>query len=469
MAPLAARTSPRILKPTASMSDVPGELRRNAEARVGALLRDKWRVDQLLGIGGMAAVYAATHRNGKRAAIKILHAEAALVPEIRARFLREGYLANKVEHPGSVSILDDDVDVDGTVFLVMELLVGQTLESCREAGAIAAEDLLIVAYRALDVLAAAHARQIVHRDLKPANVFVCADGAVKILDYGIARLLDTHTPTGATGRDTALGTPGYMPPEQARGRWEEVDAQSDLWALGATLFAALTGHAVHQATTTNERLLAAMTLPAPALSDAAPGVSPELATLVDHALAFDKRARFPDAASMQAEVARVYEKVTGRSIAEAPALALATRQKSAHPGSPTLSVTNHAVSNPALRSVRPARSFGLSLVIAGALVLGLVALVLRSRRAPEARATERSAPTAAAAKPDTTVAAANAPPSVVAEAPSASVSATAPGPKAEPASIPKPRAGKKLPLQPPASATAASRTPAEPDPFTRRK
>src|SRR5262245_38776410 len=124
------------------MSSRDAEIKERAEARVGARLRDKWHIDALIGLGGMAAVYEATHRNGKRAAIKILHAEAAMVPDIRARFLREGYLANRVSHPGAVSILDDDVDVDGTVYLVMELLEGQTLDAFRGARTLAFDELL---------------------------------------------------------------------------------------------------------------------------------------------------------------------------------------------------------------------------------------------------------------------------------------------------------------------------------------
>src|SRR5262249_20165266 len=157
-------------------------------------------------------------------------------------------------------ILDDDVDVDGTVFLVMELLEGQTLEAAREAGGVAWEELFVIAHRVLDVLAAAHDKSIVHRDLKPADRFVCGDRSVKILDFGIARLYDVPSATGATGRDTALGTPGYMPPEQAQGRWDAVDGQSDLWSLGATLFAVLGERPVHQTPTLNEQLLAAMTV-----------------------------------------------------------------------------------------------------------------------------------------------------------------------------------------------------------------
>jgi serine/threonine-protein kinase len=384
------------------MTQADSELKRRAEGRVGSLLRDKWRIDALLGIGGMAAVYSATHRNGKRGAVKILHAEAALSPDVRARFLREGYLANKVEHPGAVSILDDDVDVDGTVFLVMELLHGQTLESAREHAAIAPADLLLVAHHVLDVLVAAHGKHIVHRDLKPANVFVCRDGSVKILDFGIARLHGAlPVPTGGTGRDTALGTPGYMPPEQARGRWDEVDGQSDLWSLGATLFAAQSGRPVHQAPTLNEQLLAAMTMPAPPLASVAPGVPEPLAALVDRALAFDKAERFVDAAAMQLEVARVYETLTHATLTAAPPLGLARHVASVRPDTATLAASNHAVPNRERAAPRRAVLWpGAFAGAVAALLFGVIGFVTRSNdgaTGTPASATQSARPPAAGA------------------------------------------------------------------------
>ena len=100
------------------------ELVERAKERVGLVLRDKWRLDTLLGVGGSAAVYAATHRNGKRGAIKLLHPEFASQADFVERFLQEGYVANKIEHPGAVSILDDDRTDDGLAFLVLELLEG---------------------------------------------------------------------------------------------------------------------------------------------------------------------------------------------------------------------------------------------------------------------------------------------------------------------------------------------------------
>src|SRR5262249_54182358 len=140
-----------------------------ARARIGKVLRDKWRLERLLGVGGMACVYAATHRNGKRGAVKILHAELALDAETRTRFLREGYVANKVDHPGAVSVLDDDTTDDGAVFLVMELLEGQAVDAraaSRPGSRLETAEVIAIAEQLLDVLAAAHDKGIVHRDLK---------------------------------------------------------------------------------------------------------------------------------------------------------------------------------------------------------------------------------------------------------------------------------------------------------------
>jgi serine/threonine protein kinase len=283
-----------------------------ALARVGTTLREKWRLDNLLGVGGMAAVYSSTHRNGNRVAIKLLHPELAVNQEIRQRFLREGYLANKVEHPGAVTVLDDEVDDEGAVFLVMELLDGETLaDRCeRKARSLAVEEILLVADQLLDVLAAAHDKKIVHRDIKPDNIFLCRSGEIKLLDFGIARLRELSTSATRTG--AAMGTPAYMAPEQARARWKEVDARTDVWAVGATLFRLLTGRVVHQADTVNEQLLAAMTRPAPSLQSIVPTAPPVVVEIIDRALAFDRKDRWPDARRMQQAVRSAYQTLTGK-------------------------------------------------------------------------------------------------------------------------------------------------------------
>src|SRR6516225_3696095 len=110
----------------ADLEDDPQVIR--ARGRIGTLLQDKWRLETLIGVGGMAAVYGATHRNGKRVAVKMLHEEFSHDPEVRNRFLQEGYAANTIQHEGAVSVLDDDLAPDGSAFLVMELLEGETVE-----------------------------------------------------------------------------------------------------------------------------------------------------------------------------------------------------------------------------------------------------------------------------------------------------------------------------------------------------
>src|SRR5262245_41452250 len=163
--------------------------RAAALTRVGETLHQKWRIDRLIEIGGMAAVYQATHRNGKKVAIKMLHPSLAAHADVRERFLREGYVANQVEHPGAVSILDDDITPEGLPFLVMELLEGESLDAwmSRVGEILPVGDVLAVADQVLDVLAAFHARNVIHRDIKPGNLFVTRAGIVKVLDFGLAR------------------------------------------------------------------------------------------------------------------------------------------------------------------------------------------------------------------------------------------------------------------------------------------
>ena len=230
---------------------------RFARERIGRVLRGKYRLDRVLGVGGMAAVYAATHRNKKRFAVKMLHPELSLHEDIRTRFLREGYLANSVEHPGAVAVLDDDVAEDGSAFIVMELLEGTTVEQLwgGYGKRLPLGVVLSIGDAVLDVLISAHSKRIVHRDLKPANLFLTADGRLEVLDFGIARLHD-ETSRDATATGAMLGTPTFMAPEQPLSEWSKVDAQTDLWAVGACLFSLLTGEFVHSGENAIQVLLA---------------------------------------------------------------------------------------------------------------------------------------------------------------------------------------------------------------------
>jgi eukaryotic-like serine/threonine-protein kinase len=271
-----------------------------AAKRVGTVLKERWKVERLIGVGGMAQVFLATHRNGRAVAIKLMRPELATEPTFVERFLQEGYVANKVGHPGAVAVLDDDVAPDGVPFLVMELLRGKTLASkLEEAGPFPIDAALGIADAVLDVLAAAHDNGIVHRDIKPDNLFMTDAGETKVLDFGIARLREGVGPHGQTRSGMTLGTIGYMSPEQARGLTADVDARSDLWSVGATLFTLATGRCLHKAATPNEALLLAMTERVAPIRILAPDLPEPVCAILDRALAFEKSARFIDARSMQ--------------------------------------------------------------------------------------------------------------------------------------------------------------------------
>ncbi len=257
-------------------------------------------MDALLGVGGMAAVYSASHRNGQIAALKILHIEFAKEKTICDRFLREAYVSNKVGHPATVKVLDDDMTEQGEPFLVMELLEGQTVRDVwRKAGrTMPIVQALQISERVVDCLAACHSIGVIHRDLKPANIFVTNKGEVKVLDFGVAQMRSAATERTATG--TALGTPSYMSPEQARGRVDDLDGRADIFSVGAMMHALITGHRINAGKTEMEALAMAATKPVSSIARIAPNLPVEVIHIVDKALQFDRRNRFSDARDMQA-------------------------------------------------------------------------------------------------------------------------------------------------------------------------
>ncbi|MBX3226011.1 MAG: serine/threonine protein kinase [Labilithrix sp.] len=248
----------------------------------------------------MGTVFAATHKNnGMRAAIKVLHAEYSRDSDTKSRFIQEGYAANQVGHAGVVRILDDDVTEEGAPFLVMELLEGELLEQRRihAGGKLPVDEVVEVAEQLLDVIVAAHAKGIVHRDIKPDNIFVTNQGLLKVLDFGFARMRDSQR-TERTATGFLLGTPGFMAPEQAAGHSDNVDARTDIWAIGATLFVLLTGQPVHEGESAAEMLVAAANFPVRPVGEIERGIPVKLRQTVDRALAFDRKDRWPDARSM---------------------------------------------------------------------------------------------------------------------------------------------------------------------------
>jgi eukaryotic-like serine/threonine-protein kinase len=296
-----------------------------ARSRVGTLLRSKWRLDDLLGVGGMAAVYAATHKLGQRAAIKILHPQIAVSKELRARFEQEALAVSKLGHPGTVQVFDVDETDDGAPFMVMELLDGESLgQRAYRLGTIPEEDLLHWIDDVLDVMQKAHDLGIVHRDIKPDNLFITKAGPVKVLDFGIARMRERGGGGVKTRTGAMLGTTPYMAPEQIHAK--PVDGRVDLFAIGATMFRVLAKRRIHQADTDAELLMKMGSTPAPKIASVAEHVSARVALVIDRALAFNRDRRYPDAATMQADVRQV---LAGEDPSFATQAALVTEEPTA--------------------------------------------------------------------------------------------------------------------------------------------
>lgn len=288
------------------MGRIHGQAEADGEFLIGTTLCDQWRIVRPLGYGGMSTVYEAECLDGARVAVKVMHEGLTRSSRTRERFLREGRLLNAVRHDNAVRMLDSREAPDGRLLLVMELLEGQTLRrKCEtEGGRLPPAEVLRIGECVLGVLAEAHAKGIVHRDIKPENVFLTSDGTIKVLDFGVAAIRDEAIQEASiTQSGTSLGTPAFMAPEQARGRQSQVDARTDIWALGATLFYCLTGRHVHQdAITANEAVIFAATQPAPQLRRFRPELAGDVGPIIDRALAFDPAARWPSADAMRAAI-----------------------------------------------------------------------------------------------------------------------------------------------------------------------
>jgi serine/threonine protein kinase len=289
------------------------QLELEAQRLVGTVLNGKWTLDGLIGMGGMASVYAATHRNGRRAAIKLLNAEFSRGPQVRDRFLREGYVANRIGHPGVVNILDDDTSEGGQVYLVMELLEGESFLARIQSHRLTPAQVVFIGQQVLEPLGVAHRRGIIHRDIKPGNIFVCNDGRVKILDFGLARVLE-GSDLEPTRDGLVLGTVPYVSPEQARAKRDAIDWRSDIYGVGAMLFYALSGCYVHDGRSQFDMLLAAAKQPARSLAVVFPAASPKVIELVDRALKHDPAERWQCAEDMAQAARAAFQEMTGTSI-----------------------------------------------------------------------------------------------------------------------------------------------------------
>jgi eukaryotic-like serine/threonine-protein kinase len=282
--------------------------RGHAEARIGTTIDRSWRLDALLGIGGMAAVYAASHVSGRRGAFKVMHARIANDAQLVTRFVREQSIAAKVRHPACIDIHGAGTTDDGVPLLAMELLEGETLDArLARIGRLPVGDALGVGERLLDFLVACHGAGVVHRDLKPANIFLLHEARIKVIDFGFAR----ESSRSITSRRMAIGTAPYMSPEQARGA-SDVDLRSDLFAVGAILYRALVGHGLPSASAATPLPEGAPTPlpedrpppsdPLPSIATAAPRLDAVLARAIDRALSWQRNERWGSADAMLAEL-----------------------------------------------------------------------------------------------------------------------------------------------------------------------
>lgn len=215
---------------------------------VGHILNQRYRVERLLGHGGMASVYIVSHVNleKKRFALKMIESTHANSGAILERFRREAAILSEFDHPHIVNVVDWDVYEGQHPYLVMELLDGTDLAHFIQSHSPVHPSMALPMFLQIaEALGAAHAKGIVHRDLKPANIFVCKNGPftnyVKVLDFGIAKVLTQPGVHGQTKNAVLLGTPEYMAPEQAMGKNSEVDARTDQFALAAILYELLSG------------------------------------------------------------------------------------------------------------------------------------------------------------------------------------------------------------------------------------
>ena len=252
-----------------------------------------YEIVRLVGRGGMGAVYEAINANiNRRAAIKVLLPEFAKEDDTVRRFFNEARAVNTINHPGVVQVSDVGKRPDGSLYLVMEFLEGETLTERlhTRGGSLLETEAVTISWQLAGVLAAAHSKSIIHRDLKPGNIMLVPDMAgpdgerLKLLDFGIAKLGGAGGEDANTRKGQVLGTATYMAPEQFQSD-QEVDGQSDVYCMAIVMYRMLSGK-VPFTSTSGELGLAAMHLfqKAPHLKDVASGVSPWLADLVDSML-----------------------------------------------------------------------------------------------------------------------------------------------------------------------------------------
>jgi serine/threonine-protein kinase len=278
------------------------------------LLAGRYEVRELIGRGGMAQVRRGFDtRLNRDVAIKVLRTELARDSVFQERFRREAHAAASLNHPNIVAVYDTGADPVGDEggagsrsaslpYIVMEYVRGRTVkQALAEDGAPRPAEAVRIVAGVLAALECAHAAGVIHRDIKPGNIMVGADGSVKVMDFGIARVLDT-TDDALTQTNAVVGTAQYLSPEQARG--EQVDARSDLYATGVVLFELLTGRPPFTGESALDVAYQHVSAQPPVPSSIDPGISPALDQVVLRALTKDRESRYQTAQEMRADLLR---------------------------------------------------------------------------------------------------------------------------------------------------------------------
>lgn len=276
------------------------------DARIGATLQGRYRVERKLGEGGMGAVYEGEHLLiGRRVAIKFLHRELATDASAVGRFLREAKTATAVQHKHIVEVTDMGQAEDGAPYMVLEYLEGHDwAEELESSGPQSIPKVVHIIRQVCDALSAAHARHVIHRDLKPENIFLIERGGdanfVKVVDFGISKIVGA--PNSMTKTGMVLGTPYFMSPEQARDS-KAVDHRADLYSLGVILFQAITGRFPFDAETYGSLVVQICTEAPPPIRDLRVDVPSALANIVNVLLAKDPAERIQSAAALKTALA----------------------------------------------------------------------------------------------------------------------------------------------------------------------
>lgn len=299
------------------MAETPGGTPRDDEltARLGTTIGQRYKLLALLGEGGMAAVYRAEDlTNGQLVALKVLKYEHADDPQVLARFEREATAMTVLVHDHLVRALGFGRSPEGDLCLVMELVEGETLRSAlKRIKPFPPHGVVEVTNQIAAGLACAHGMGVVHRDFKPENVMMTwLPGNrpwIKILDFGMARILVGTTGTPLTRKGAIFGTPEYMPPEQAMG--QPVDARADQYAFGVMIFEMIAGQRPFKAKSPLEMVQMQIRSAPPSLVDIAPGTPPMVAAVVSRMLAKKADERFPDVATAAAALSQSFQSAWG--------------------------------------------------------------------------------------------------------------------------------------------------------------